>query len=96
MKTLQNIADTAYDDIVALRQRLEEAQTLFQAIVCARGKECLINKLAMIGEERCEEWGEFARLTLDGMEEDLRGVEAQQPSAPQKPVSAKRGAGGAV
>lgn len=95
MKTLQNIADTAYDDIVALRQRLEEARTLFQAIVCARGKDHLIEKLAMIAEERCEEWAEFARLSLDGMEEDLRAIESAT-AAPQKATPAKRGAGGAA
>lgn len=96
MKTLQKIAADAFDDIVVLHQRLEDARTMFQAILCALGTECLAKKLALIGEDRCEEWAEYARLMLDSMDEDLRSVSAQQSAAPQKPAVAKRGAGGAA
>ncbi|WP_024717990.1 hypothetical protein [Pseudomonas putida] len=89
MKTLQNIADEAYDDLMVLREKLNDFKTMFLAVSKLLPEPDTAGRLAGIGAIQAEEWARK-------MDENLRNLEAQQPAAPQKPASAKRGAGGAA
>lgn len=88
MKTLQNIADEAYDDLMVLREKLNDFKTMFLAVSKLLPESDTAGRLAGIGAIHAEEWARK-------MDENLRNLEAQQPAAPQKPAAAKRGAGGA-
>ena len=87
MKTLQNIADEAYDDLLVLREKLNDFKTMFLAVSKLLSEHDTAGRLAGIGAIQAEEWARK-------MDENLRSLEVQQTAAPQKPAAAKRGAGG--
>ena len=96
MKTLQNIADEAYDDLMVLREKLNDFKTMFLAVSKLLPESDTAGRLAGIGAIQAEEWATNAEEWARKMDENLRNLEAQQPVAPQKPTPAKRGAGGAA
>lgn len=96
MKTLQNIADEAYDDLMVLREKLNDFKTMFLAVSKLLPESDTAGRLAGIGAIHAEEWATNAEEWARKMDENLRNLEAQQPAAPQKPAAAKRGAGGAA
>ncbi|EKT4477445.1 hypothetical protein QEL91_003144 [Pseudomonas putida] len=96
MKTLQNIADEAYDDLLVLREKLNDFKTMFQAVHKLLSEHDTAGRLACIGAIQAEEWATNAEEWARKMDENLRNLEAQQPATPQKPAAAKRGAGGAA
>jgi len=103
MKTLQNIADEAYDDLLVLREKLIDFKTMFLAVSKLLSEHDTAGRLAGIGATQAEEWATNAEewaTNAEGwarkMDENLRSLEAQRPAAPQKPTPAKRGAGGAA
>jgi len=96
MKTLQNIADEAYDDLLVLREKLIDFKTMFLAVSKLLSEHDTAGRLAGIGATQAEEWATNAEEWARKMDENLRSLEAQRPAAPQKPTPAKRGAGGAA
>lgn len=96
MKTLQNIADEAYDDLMVLREKLNDFKTMFLAVSKLLPEPDTAGRLAGIGAIQAEEWATNAEEWARKMDENLRSLEAQQHAAPQKPTAAKRGAGGAA
>jgi hypothetical protein len=94
MKTLQNIADEAYDDLLVLREKLIDFKTIFLAVNKLLSEHDAAGRLAGIGATQAEEWATNAEEWARKMDENLRSLEAQQPAAPQKPTAAKCGAGG--
>lgn len=96
MKTLQNIADEAYDDLLVLREKLIEFKTMFLAVSQLLPEHETAGRLAVIGAQQAEEWASNTEDWARKMDENLRNLEAQQISAPQNSTSRKRGAGGAA
>ncbi|WP_338791161.1 hypothetical protein [Pseudomonas sp. AE27] len=96
MKTLQNIANEAYDDLLVLHEKLGEFKTMFLAVSQLLSEHDTAGRLAGIGAQQAEEWASNTEDWARKMDENLRSLEAQQPVAPQKPAVAKRGVGGAV
>lgn len=96
MKTLQNIADEAYDDLLVLQEKLGDFKTIFRAVHKLLSEHDTAGRLAGIGAVQAEEWQTHAEQWARKMDENLRNLEAQQSSAPQEPTLRKRGAGGAV
>lgn len=96
MKTAQSIAVEAYDSIQCLQARLEDARTLFRAISKLANELSLPAKLALMGDELCEEWVNHADDWMRKMDASLIAIDAEKTSAPQKTATAKRGAGGAA
>ncbi|MBA1195761.1 hypothetical protein G7011_01370 [Pseudomonas plecoglossicida] len=95
MKTLKNIADEAYDDLLVLQEKLGDFKTIFRAVHKLLSEHDTAGRLAGIGAVQAEEWQTHAEDWARKMDENLRNLEPQQP-APQKPTSRKRGAGGAA
>ncbi|MBC3496149.1 hypothetical protein HU764_004685 [Pseudomonas sp. SWRI100] len=96
MKTVRTIADEAYNDILCLQARLEDARTLFRSISKIAEESSLPTKLALMGDELCEEWVNHADDWMKRMDASFTEIDAGRAAAPQKPAAAKRGAGGAA
>jgi len=94
MKTIRTIADEAYNDILCLQARLEDARTLFRSISKIADESSLPTKLALMGDELCEEWVNHADDWMKKMDASFIEIDANKLTAPQKPAVAKRGAGG--
>ena len=96
MKTVRTIADEAYNDILCLQARLEDARTLFRSISKIAEESSLSTKLALMGDELCEEWENHADDWMKRMDASFTEIDAGRAVAPQKPTSRNRGAGGAA
>lgn len=96
MNTVRTIADEAYNDILSLQARLEDARTLFRSISKLAEELSLPAKLALMGDELCEEWVNHADDWMKKMDAGFMAIDAEKAAAPQKPTSRNRGAGGAA
>lgn len=96
MKTAQSIAVEAYDSIQCLQARLEDARTLFRAISKLANELSLPAKLALMGDELCEEWVNHADDWMKRMDASFTEIDAGRTPVPQKAASRNRGAGGAA
>lgn len=94
MKTIRMIADEAYNDILCLQARLEDARTLFRSISKLAEESSLPTKLALMGDELCEEWVNHADDWMKRMDASFTEIDSGRSVAPRKPTPAKRGAGG--
>lgn len=95
MNTVRTIADEAYNDILCLQARLEDARTLFRSISKLAEEMSLPTKLALMGDELCEEWVNHADDWMKKMDASFMAIDAEKPAAPKRPAPRMRGVGGA-
>ncbi|WP_054902595.1 hypothetical protein [Pseudomonas sp. NBRC 111131] len=96
MKTLQNIADEAFDDLLVLREKFNDLKYMLRAVHQLLPEHDTAGRLAKFAAIHAEEWETHVEEWGRAMEANLSALDSQTSAAPQKPSSRNRGAGGAA